>query len=361
MFELIQAMREFTGMTVITVVFLATAAILVGSNRTVSRLARNAFLAVIIELICIALADWFVYVTNGSYPELRGVHIALVAATFIIVPTIPITIAQTIFPDRSVKWMMVLIGIHTVLQIANIFGGFIYWVDESNMYYRGPLYSVYMAVYSITALYLVVESIRAGRVYQSVNPVALVAIFICMMTGVAIQIVDYTVRMTWPAVSVAVVLYFLFYADMVTRTDALTKLLNRRSYEEALAKPPLPCVVVAIDVNDFKSVNDTHGHAFGDECLERIAQMIRHVFGGAGLCYRTGGDEFVVIMTKRLAEVDALTAEMQNASLAEQQRDSRMPGVAVGYAAASKDCPDIEAVLEAADQAMYQEKSKKGA
>ena len=359
MFELIESMREFTGLTAITVVFLVAGGLLVAYNRTVSRKARNAFLGIIIALICITLADWFTFYTSGRHPELVGVHTVLMAATFAVAPGIPVVIAHIIYPHRSVRLMMALVAAHAVFQLVNIFGGFVFWVDDANVYHRGPLYPVYMAAYTITALYLVIESVRAGHAYQTVNIVTVFGILACMLTGVLIQVFDGSVRMTWPAVSMAVILYFLFYSDMVTRTDALTKLLNRRSFEEALAKVPLPCVAVVIDVDDFKNVNDTYGHAFGDECLERVGQMIRRAFGSAGLCYRTGGDEFAVIMTKRLVEADVLKSNLMCEVAQVRQGDERMPSVSVGHSAASEDCSDINAVFEAADHAMYQNKSSK--
>lgn len=358
MLELFDSAREFTGLTVITVLFLIAASLLILRNRTVSRQARKAFFWVTIILMCITLIDWFIYITDGSRPELAILHTLLVTATFIVVPAIPVVIANVLLPERHVQWIMLLLLANAALQLANIFGGFIFWVDETNTYHRGFLYILYMAIYTFTALYLVIESIRAARAFQAGFFTGIFGILVCMFAGVIIQIVDSNVRMTWPAVSMAVVLYFMFYSDMILRSDALTKLLNRRSFDDALAKPPLPCVIVIIDVNDFKSVNDTYGHSFGDECLQRVAVGIRRYFGSSGYCYRTGGDEFAVIMTKRLDEVEAIANELREAGVRAREEDDRIPTVSVGYATASEHGLSIKEALQAADESMYDMKRR---
>ena len=356
MLVLTDAMRVFTGFSALTVIALGSGAILCATNRSIGKRERRVFLVSIISLMLITAFDWFGYVTSGSHPELRWLHTVLMAVTFAIAPFIPVSIAHVIFPDSHDRLAMIVLTIHTGFQLISIFGGFVFWVDENNVYHRGPFYIVYMAVYTASSVYLVVESIRAGRTYQQVSFVAVISILICLAFGVLIQVFNADVRTTWPAVAVAVMLYFMFYADMILRSDALTKLLNRHSFEEFLARPTLPCVFVMVDVDDFKHANDTYGHAFGDACLANIAGMLRRIFGGAGLCYRTGGDEFVVIMTDRHGEVDGYIEKVKAAVEEARSSDERLPGVSVGYAFADKDCESVVSVLNEADQAMYKSK-----
>lgn len=179
--------------------------------------------------------------------------------------------------------------------------------------------------------------------------------------GLSIQIIDGATRTTWLTVAMVMVLYFMLYVEMVLRNDALTRLLNRRSYEEFLANPPLPCAVIVIDVDNFKHVNDSYGHAFGDECLSTMAALIRRVYSPMGLCYRTGGDEFMVVVTKRLDQVDAAQEAMQALVTKARQQDDRLPGVSMGTCFADADCKDIQQVVQRADQSMYEAKrARKG-
>lgn len=351
--DLIGQHSQFTGYTVVTVLFLVAGGVLVASNRTVGGQARRVFLFSIVSLACISAIDWFDHVFSAGFVELCGVHAVSIALMFSLAPVIPVMIANTIFPERHQKWMTVILVLHALLEVASIFGGFIFWIDAANVYHRGEFYVVYMATYTISAIYLSIESIRAGRLYQSANMVSILAILLCMGVGVGIQVRNGSVRTTWTAVAMAVLLYFLFYVEMVLRTDALTKQLNRHSYSEFLAHPPLPCAVVMVDLDNFKYVNDTFGHSFGDECLVSISSLIRKAYGSYGLCYRTGGDEFCVVVTKRIDEVERHAEELQELVAKAQEKDERLPGVSVGCARADADCRDIHAVIDAADESMY--------
>lgn len=86
-----------------------------------------------------------------------------------------------------------------------------------------------------------------------------------------------------------------------SNTDALTKCLNRRAYEHDIKDfeangIPDDCVLVSIDVNGLKNVNDTLGHAAGDELILGATRCITSAMGSYGNIYRIGGDEFVAII-----------------------------------------------------------------
>ncbi len=80
-------------------------------------------------------------------------------------------------------------------------------------------------------------------------------------------------------------------------TDPLTGLANRRGLELAFGRMPRAkdVVVLALDVDDFKAVNDRHGHAVGDDALIRLAATLTAVAGPGTVVGRTGGDEFVLL------------------------------------------------------------------
>lgn len=89
--------------------------------------------------------------------------------------------------------------------------------------------------------------------------------------------------------------------DHLARHDALTGLLNRAAFDEALSDslllttPEAPVTVVLIDLDLFKPINDTHGHAAGDHVLSVIAERLRSAIPD-GQVARLGGDEFVALM-----------------------------------------------------------------
>jgi diguanylate cyclase (GGDEF)-like protein len=89
----------------------------------------------------------------------------------------------------------------------------------------------------------------------------------------------------------------------LARTDILTGLANRRTFYERVAleiermrRAPRPLSLAYMDVDDFKEVNDRHGHAAGDEVLRAVADVLRRGLRQMDLAGRIGGDEFVVLL-----------------------------------------------------------------
>ena len=89
-----------------------------------------------------------------------------------------------------------------------------------------------------------------------------------------------------------------------SRTDALTGIGNRRQFDEALARlmtqsgnDPASVVIALLDIDHFKLINDTHGHAAGDAVLQQVAKKIRNVARGSDLVARVGGEEFAIIFS----------------------------------------------------------------
>ncbi len=143
-------------------------------------------------------------------------------------------------------------------------------------------------------------------------------------------------------------------------TDELTRLYNRRCYEEdlgAFRKQPLRenFVLFSIDVNGLKKVNDTLGHAAGDELIKGAADCLALSVRGKGKVYRTGGDEFFAIVH---SDNPAAVREDINLKASEWHGIfSKELSLSVGYAS-FKDYPDctIDELERKADAFMYEAK-----
>jgi diguanylate cyclase (GGDEF)-like protein len=92
------------------------------------------------------------------------------------------------------------------------------------------------------------------------------------------------------------------------RTDTLTRLGNRRAFEDDLgttiasrAETAQPFTLLALDLDGLKKINDRNGHPAGDVQIRKVAECLNEVVGGDGGVYRTGGDEFMVILPGRRA------------------------------------------------------------
>lgn len=110
-----------------------------------------------------------------------------------------------------------------------------------------------------------------------------------------------------------------------SRIDSLTELANRRQFSDVLARATErakangePLTLLLLDVDHFKQINDSHGHAVGDACLMAIAGRLHTAFTGAGdLAARVGGEEFAVVMEGQDLAMATQRAERFRASLAE--------------------------------------------
>lgn len=104
----------------------------------------------------------------------------------------------------------------------------------------------------------------------------------------------------------------------LARTDALTGVLNRRAFAEDAAallarRGEGAALVAMVDVDDFKQVNDRHGHATGDRALCLLAENLSEAVRTHGVVGRLGGDEFAVIVAADAAERDAITGRLARA------------------------------------------------
>lgn len=151
-------------------------------------------------------------------------------------------------------------------------------------------------------------------------------------------------------------------AERVANTDMLTGLPNRRhtlaSLEKALTgarNHGAPLAVAIFDVDHFKRINDTYGHAVGDQVLRRVAQRARGALREEDIVGRIGGEEFVCILQRSSAQAAEIVAErVRKAVEAGTATDDDLPNatISVGLAVFDGEA-DVEELLHRADKALY--------
>jgi len=163
-----------------------------------------------------------------------------------------------------------------------------------------------------------------------------------------------------------------FYRDITTRKlaeenilylsyhDQLTGLYNRRFYEEELQRLDternLPLSLVMGDVNGLKLINDTFGHAIGDDLLIKIANVFKKVCRSDDIIARLGGDEFMILLPK----TDTDKAKAIITRIQEELSDSRdgkiMASVSFGYETKIRSDQDTATLMKKSEDHMYQHK-----
>jgi two-component system, cell cycle response regulator len=154
-------------------------------------------------------------------------------------------------------------------------------------------------------------------------------------------------------------------------TDPLTTLHNRRYLDNHLkmlfnraAARGRPLSACLVDIDRFKSVNDTYGHDAGDDVLKEFATRIRSTVRGADLACRYGGEEFVVVMPDTDAATAAVIAERLRAMVEKTPFVIRSTGTRLemtasfGLSCSADGAETPEQLLKQADQALYKAKAE---
>lgn len=146
--------------------------------------------------------------------------------------------------------------------------------------------------------------------------------------------------------------------------DPLTGLPNRLALFELAGKELLEtgetrAALLFVDIDNFKYVNDTMGHAFGDRLIQHAGQRLEEIIGERGGIYRFGGDEFIVLLAMSREEADEAAAEILSAFKETVDVDGSLLRISmsIGMSLYPEHGKDIEELLKYADIAMFQAKS----
>jgi len=152
--------------------------------------------------------------------------------------------------------------------------------------------------------------------------------------------------------------------------DPLTGLLNRRGFIDTIARSsakPTPdqthLAMLMVDIDDFKRINDTHGHAVGDQVLLAVADLLREHTPSAGVICRSGGEEFLIAVHSGAADHESLAAQLCAAIAQLPHRITASVGATtteLHRMRGSDRSGVLEQLVAAADAAMYAAKRSGG-
>lgn len=157
-----------------------------------------------------------------------------------------------------------------------------------------------------------------------------------------------------------------FRAVQLATLDDLTRLTNRRGFNAIAYHTLALCervekaaALLMFDLDDFKEINDTRGHAEGDRTLRRFGEHLKESFRDSDVVARIGGDEFCVLLSgAKAAQAPNALAHLDDSL----EKDDRGPSIrySVGVTEYDRDAhPNVEALLEDADRRMYSDKRLK--
>lgn len=152
-------------------------------------------------------------------------------------------------------------------------------------------------------------------------------------------------------------------ANRKADTDGLTGLYNRRYFNDMLKEFSDEAVdsdkflsLIMMDVDNFKSYNDTYGHPAGDTVLRQVAQTVKKVVAGEGIVARYGGEEVVVILPDCENEIAMSIAEEVRAGVEALTGLERQVTLSLGVASYPEQIDDVKDMLDFADKSLYMAK-----
>ncbi len=154
--------------------------------------------------------------------------------------------------------------------------------------------------------------------------------------------------------------------SILSRTDHLTGILNRRAFYEVagqelekLKGSQQPLTIIYVDLDKFKNVNDALGHQVGDRLLKKVAEILTLQLRGMDIVSRVGGDEFAVLLPATDQEASRRVAmRLFRAEHEEMQQEHWPITFSLGILTCSSPPPHVDDLLHLADQLMYAAKNE---
>ncbi len=371
----------YTALIALCWMALGVLCILVYENSWIPREDKRLFYLTYVIIALSALAEWTGIQLSGNASIPGWVLTAVKCADYVLTPMAGgAIVAQMKLRDRWYRALNIVLIVNGVFQIAAAFFGWMVVVDAQNHYVHGPLYLVYVGIYMVVIALTGAEFLSYGRAYRRQNRTSLYSVLLLVLAGIAIQeVLGVEYRTAYIALTMGAVLMFIHYSEFYQMSadarirmqrsqlmkDALSGVFSRHAYMKALekyaelAEVPVNFVAFTIDINGLKLTNDTIGHDAGDELIVGAARCIERTMGEVNRCFRTGGDEFVVLgnMDKGQADVALIRLEQETS---EWTGDAvKTLSLAAGYALA-EDYPGltVEELVKKADQVMYAAKAE---
>ena len=272
----------------------------------------------------------------------------------VVAPAIPLAIVPGIYNNRRLMRAMIAItAVNAVIEIASAFTGFVFYVDAANVYHHGQFYFLYISMYMLESAGLFFAAIMALRIYQGKKAPILILVLLYMLTGIAMQLVDSTIRVDYITITIVLMFFYIVHEDIIRSSDSLTRMLNRHSYDTKLSNISDSTLIVNIDIDYFKQCNDSYGHLFGDEVLRVTSSVIMATLPSHGLCYRTGGDEFCVMVEDPALNPDTYLEALHESMAGRRATMPSLPFISTGYASFDPANESVFDAIERADTMMY--------
>ncbi len=276
---------------------------------------------------------------------------------------------------RRLRILSVPLVLLTAFVLVNLHTQSIFVIDEHNVYHRNSGFYAFAVGAYLYLGYAGARAVIAGRRAawkEEKRRYYLMAFFMVPPSiGGIIQTFIYGVSWIWVFVAVSIMLMYIDTLNRQISTDSLTGINNRRELTKYILRETREFVysgnilsLIMMDVDNFKQVNDTYGHYYGDGVLVAVSDILKQSCKDTqAFLARFGGDEFCIVYpAKDTKAVEVMISGILRNVIQWNSRNSESVniGLSIGYAVWRPDNSDtVDELYKRADQKMYQVKNEK--
>jgi len=355
--------------------------IFVNSNRhnNWDKLNYKLFSFLVSANILLLVTDSLMYILDGVNGDgIREINLFIIALYYIFNPLVclgwSLYVDYYIFDDKAhlqkiLRIILLPTLVSILVSILSIFKGYYFYLDAGNIYHRGTLFPLLFVICYFYLAFTFIQILKEkNRIPKSSFP-SLLVFAIPPTIGGILQAAFLGTSLIWPAMVISMLIIYLNIQNEKLSRDYLTKVYNRGELDNYLRyrinnnSGHKNIAGIMMDIDDFKKINDQHGHAAGDQALESIADILRKSFRERDFIARYAGDEFIIILEvdgpsdldKAIERIRKNITQFNETKITPYQID-----ISMGYAIYSGiNTMTAEAFLNQIDQLMYEEKKAK--
>ncbi|MDQ7097096.1 GGDEF domain-containing protein [Desulfosporosinus sp. PR] len=269
--------------------------------------------------------------------------------------------------QKTSSWLGLVVALplvfNSIMSIASLKGGFLFYIDAQNVYHRGAHYWLLPAIcYSYLVYYIVIVLLKRKSVLKQERMALLYAAAPPLVFGM-LQCLFFGISLLWVSLSFSLLIVYMNLQSSQVYIDHLTGLANRRKFDLLLLNFSMRrknMGGIMIDIDSFKQINDTYGHKTGDIVLENMGIILKRSLRKEDFVARIGGDEFAVLLeADQLEQLESAVNRIQD-GIKEFNSNSQHPfelRVSMGYDLWNLESEkNQEQFIKHIDQKMYAEK-----
>ena len=348
---MVDAFKEYILQNWILVLVLGAFAIILFTTVFLSKKATMRMFILILSVFALSISVFIeFYITpTADNALLRKILMAIrYSATPFIIALVTYALVK-----QLKAFIFIPAGVLLIVDIISIFTGIVFDVKDG-VFVRGPVGFLPFAVsglYMVFLIYILIK--RSNKRMMDIIPIVFMSL--ALLSGLIFPFVfgpDYA-KIFCSIIAVALFVYYVFQILQLSKNDPLTGLLNRQAYYAEIDHNRKDITaIISLDMNGLKEINDTYGHAAGDEALITLALCFFKACRKKESVYRVGGDEFIIVCRKTdEEELNRLINQIKK-NVSETKYTC-----SIGYCVVNGDKKHLDEYLKESDKMMYENKA----